>query len=82
MTRYDSGPEKGHGRTEQRVVRATDYLDWFEPAERKHWLGLRCLVDITRTCGFRRETSSEKCNDLTSHAPEADKIGDMIRAQW
>jgi hypothetical protein len=36
---HDPGPEKSHGRIEQRVVKATDYLDWFEPAEPKHWLG-------------------------------------------
>ena len=33
---HDPGPEKGHGRIEHRVVKVTDYLDWFEPSERKH----------------------------------------------
>jgi DDE_Tnp_1-associated len=45
---HDPGPEKSHSRIEQRVVKASDYLDGFEPAERKHGLGLRSLVEITR----------------------------------
>jgi hypothetical protein len=49
ISSHDPGPEKGHGRIEHRVVKVTDYLDWFEPSERKHWLGLRSLVEITST---------------------------------
>jgi len=82
VTRHDPGPEKGHGRIERRIVRATDYLDWFEPTERKHWLGLRSLVEITGSREIRGETSIEKRYYLTSHAPEADKLGDMVRGHW
>jgi hypothetical protein len=57
---HDPGPEESHGRIEQRVVKATDYLDWFEPAERKHWLGLRTLVEMTSTRQLKGQTSTEK----------------------
>ena len=78
----DPGLEKGHGRIERRVVRVTDYLDWFEPAERKHWLGLRSLVEITSTREIKGQTSIEKRYYLTSHAPEAEKLGDLVRRHW
>ena len=79
---HDPGPEKSHGRIEHRVVKVTDYLDWFEPSERKHWLGLRSLVEITSTRQHKGETSLEKRYYLTSHAPEALLLGDMIRRHW
>lgn len=79
---HDPGPEKGHGRIEHRVVKATDFLDWFEPAERKHWLGLRSLVEITSTRQLKGETSIEKRYYLTSHDPEAARLGDLIRRHW
>ena len=79
---HDSGPEKSHGRIEQRVVKATDYLDWFEPAERKHWLGLRSLVEITSTRQLKGQTSTEKRYYLTSHAPDAEQLGRLARRHW
>jgi predicted transposase YbfD/YdcC len=79
---HDPGKEKGHGRIEQRVVKVTDYLDWFEPSERKHWLGLRSLVEITSTRWLNGETSTEKRHYLTSHAPDAELLGDLIRRHW
>ena len=78
----DPGLEKGHGRIERRVVRVTDHLDWFEPAERKHWLGLRSLVDITSTREIKGQASIEKRYYLTSHAPEAEKLGELVRRHW
>ena len=79
---HDPGPEKGHGRIEHRTVRVTDYLDWFEPTERKHWLGLRSLVEITSTRHIKEDVSVEKRYYLTSHKPEAEKLGDMVRRHW
>jgi predicted transposase YbfD/YdcC len=82
VSHHDPGPEKSHGRTERRVVKATDYLDWFEPAERKHWLELRSLVEITSSRQFKGETSIEKRYYLTSHAPEAELLGGLVRRHW
>lgn len=79
---HDPGPEKSHGRLEHRVVKVTDYLDWFEPAERKHWLGLRSLVEITSTRQLKGETSIEKRYYLTSHGPDAELLGSLIRRHW
>jgi predicted transposase YbfD/YdcC len=79
---HDPGPEKCHGRIEHRVVKVTDYLDWFDPADRKHWLGLRSLVEVTSTRILKGETSTEKRYYLTSHAPDAEKLGDLVRRHW
>ena len=79
---HDPGPEKSHGRIEHRVVKVTDYLDWFEPSERKYWLGLRSLVEITSTRILKGETSTEKRYYLTSHAPDSEKLGDLVRRHW
>jgi len=79
---HDPGPEKGHGRIEHRVVKVTDYLDWFEPSERKHWLGLRSLVEITSSRSLKGETSTEKRYYLSSHGPDAEKLGDLVRRHW
>lgn len=82
VSHHDPGPEKGHGRIERRAVRVTDYLDWFEPAERKHWLGLRSLVEISSTREIKGGTSIEKRYYLTSHAPDAERLGDLVRRHW
>ena len=76
---HQGGAEKGHGRIEQRSIKVTDYLDWFEPDERKHWLGLRGVVEITSTRETRSGTSIEKRYYLTSHAPAAEKLLDLVR---
>ena len=75
--------EKGHGRIEQRSVKATDYLDWIEPAERKHWLGLRTLVEVTSYRELKSgKTSTEKRYYLTSRAPVAEELLGLIRRHW
>ena len=79
---HDTGPEKSHGRIERRIVKVTDYLDWFEPTERKHWLGLRSLVEITSIREHQGETSTEKRYYLSTHAAEAVKLGDLVRRHW
>jgi predicted transposase YbfD/YdcC len=82
VTLHDSGHEKGHGRTERRVVKATDYLDWLEPAERKLWLGLRSIVEVTSTRETKGVESIEKRYYLTSRAPEAERLGELVRRHW
>lgn len=83
VTEHQSGAEKGHGRIEQRSVKVTDYLDWFEPDERKHWLGLRSVVEVTSTRELNSgDKSSEKRYYLTSHAPDAEKLLDLVRRHW
>jgi predicted transposase YbfD/YdcC len=80
---HQSGVEKGHGRIEQRTVKVTDYLDWIEPAERKHWLGLRSVVELTSERELTNgERTTEKRYYLTSHAPDAEKLLDLVRRHW
>lgn len=79
---HDTGWEKGHGRLERRSVRVTDYLDWIDPAERKQWLALRSLVEITSTREITGQTSTEKRYYLTSHLPDAEKLGGLVRRHW
>jgi hypothetical protein len=55
----DPGPQKGHGRIEHRVVKATDCLDRFEAPEHKHWLGLPSLVEITSSRSLKGVTSPQ-----------------------
>jgi len=69
--------EKGHGRIEQRSVKVTDNLDWFPPSERKHWLGLRSIVEVTAT----RDTGNTAQN-LALNLLRADKtVKDTIRGK-
>jgi predicted transposase YbfD/YdcC len=83
VARFDDECEKGHGRIEQRSVKVTDYLDWIEPAERKHWLGLRALVEITGSRELKNgRTSTEKRYYLTSRAPEAEELLGLVRRHW
>ena len=83
VAEHQSGAEKGHGRIEQRSIKVTDYLDWFEPDERKHWLGLRSVVEVTSTRELNNGSkSTEKRYYLTSHAPEAQKLLDLVRRHW
>jgi predicted transposase YbfD/YdcC len=83
VAEHQSGAEKGHGRIEQRSIKVTDYLDWFEPDERKHWLGLRSLVEVTSTRELNNGSkSTEKRYYLTSHAPDAQKLLDLVRRHW
>ena len=83
VAEHQSGAEKGHGRIEQRSIKVTDYLDWFEPDERKHWLGLRSVVEVTSTRELNNgNKSNEKRYYLTSHAPDAQKLLDLVRRHW
>ena len=83
VAEHQSGAEKGHGRIEQRSIKVTDYLDWFEPDERKHWLGLRSVVEVTSTRELNNGSkSTEKRYYLTSHAPDAQKLLDLVRRHW
>jgi predicted transposase YbfD/YdcC len=83
VAEHQGGVEKGHGRIEQRSIKVTDYLDWFEPDERKHWLGLRSVVEVTSTRELNNGSkSTEKRYYLTSHAPDAQKLLDLVRRHW
>jgi predicted transposase YbfD/YdcC len=82
-TQYHSEFEKGHGRIEQRSAKATDYLDWMDPSERKHWLGLRTLLEITSYRELKGgKASTEKRYYLTSRPPAAEELLGLARRHW
>jgi predicted transposase YbfD/YdcC len=80
---YHSDFEKGHGRIEQRSIKVTNYIDWIDAVERKEWLGLRSLIEITSSRELKNgKSSTEKRYYLTSHAPDAEKLLDLVRRHW
>jgi len=72
--------DKGHGRLETRRVSCSDDLEWM--SERKHWKGLRTIVMVERERVIAGETSAEKAYYISSHAPDAARIGDLARRHW
>lgn len=75
---------KGHGRTERRVVLATDALLWIDKNERESWYGLKSLVCVEshRIDNNSGANSIERRYYLTSHEPNAEKLQKMIRQHW
>ena len=63
-------------------MKATDCLGWFEPAERKRWLGLRSTVEVTSTRETKGAASVGKRHCLTSYAPHAERLGELVRRHW
>lgn len=75
---------KGHGRHERRVVMATDALEGIDKLERENWCGLRSIVCVE---AHRKElatgkSSVEKRYYITSHKPDAELLGKLIRQHW
>ena len=75
---------KGHGRDERRVVMATDALEGIDKLERENWSGLRSIVCVE---AHRKELSTgkssvEKRYYITSHKPDAELLGKLIRQHW
>jgi predicted transposase YbfD/YdcC len=69
-----------HGRIEVRRVSCSDDIDWME--DKAQWKNLRSvvMVESERTVGVR--TSLERRYYLTSHKPDAEMLGQMIRGHW
>jgi predicted transposase YbfD/YdcC len=72
--------DKGHGRLETRRAWCTDDVQWL--SERTRWKGLRTIVMIERTRQLSGQTSVEQAYYISSHAPDAKRIGDLIRRHW
>jgi predicted transposase YbfD/YdcC len=72
---------QGHGRAETRVVHVVK-ADVLTPKARSAWAGLQALVRVTRTRERNGETSEEKSYYLTSMAPQASAIAQLIRGHW
>lgn len=75
---------RGHGRIERRVVLATDSLWWIDKLERQEWQGLRSVVCVEshREQIGSGEKSVQKRYYLTSLAPDASRLLQLIRQHW
>ena len=73
-----------HGRNERRVVLATDSLWWIDKLEREDWPGLRSVVCVEshREAAGGGSKSVEKRYYLTTHEPDAVRLGQLIRQHW
>ena len=76
--------DKGHGRIEERAVRAFERLDWFE--NRSQWHGLKSVVEVQSTRHIGEKISTEKryyLSSLPASSPEhAKRLNQCIRAHW
>jgi predicted transposase YbfD/YdcC len=75
---------RAHGRIERRVVLATDSLWWIDKLEREDWPGLRSVVCVEshREQVGSGEKSVQKRYYLTSLAPDASRLQQLIRQHW
>jgi len=72
----------GHGRIEQRTVRASSDIDWLKERN-PHWRGLNSIVAVTaqRECNGR--TSVETRYFISSlDATDPQRLGNIVRAHW
>ena len=80
----DDQGNQAHGRSERRVVLATDSLWWIDKLERDDWPGLRSVVCVEshREQHGSGTKSVEKRYYLTTHAPDSRRLGQLIRQHW
>lgn len=71
--------EKGHGRTEKRVVRAMRIRDW---PGLDNWRDLNTAVMVERSRNVAGNSSQEVHYYVSSLEPDATKHADAIRAHW
>jgi predicted transposase YbfD/YdcC len=76
--------EEGHGRRETRVVSVLEPEDWpWKTKNNGEWAGLRTAARIERTREVIGEkTSTEVHYFVCTLPPEAQRIGEAIRAHW
>lgn len=70
---------KGHGRREQRTVRA---LVLPEGSVAPGWCDLKSAVMVDRTREIRGKTTTERHYYITSLQPDVEKLAGTIRAHW
>ena len=75
--------EEGHGRKETRIVSVLEPDNWpWETKNNGEWAGLRTAARIERTRVSAGKTTTETHYFVSSLPPDAQKIGDAIRAHW
>lgn len=73
--------EKGSGRIERRVCRATEETDsWL--TNKKEWSGLKSVIAITRTVTAKGKTTVETSYYISSLPCDAEKFLSIARQHW
>jgi predicted transposase YbfD/YdcC len=71
--------DKGHGRTETRIVRAIKIADG---AISKDWCDAQSIVMVDRTRTTKSTTTKQRSYYVSSLSPDPEKIGRAIRSHW
>lgn len=75
--------DKGHGRIEERHLVVTNHLDWLDGKERRSWLDLCSLVHLRSVRHLADGSRSEEDRYwLTSLAPDAERLLQLVRGHW
>lgn len=72
--------DKAHGRLETRRTYCSDDLAWM--SVRKRWKGLRTIVMVERERIVGGKASTEKAYYLSTLAPDAERLGGLVRRHW
>jgi predicted transposase YbfD/YdcC len=74
--------EKGHHRTEKRLVRAVPLSELGGLYQQEQWLGLQTIVMVQRTRHLWNKVTHEVQFYLSSLPADAMKLGNAIRTHW
>lgn len=74
--------EKGHHRTEKRVVRAVPLSELDGLYKQEQWLGLQSIVMVERTRHLWNKVTHEVQFYLSSLPADAQNLGNAIRTHW
>jgi len=79
---YDERVEKGHHRTEKRLVWSVQVSQLPPLHNQDDWVGLQSVVMVVRVRHLWNQTTREVQFYLTSLASDARKLGQAIRLHW
>ncbi len=74
--------EKGHHRTEKRLVRAVPLSEFGGLYKQEQWLGLQTIVLVERTRHLWNKVTHEVQFYLSSLPADAQNLGNAIRTHW
>ncbi len=74
--------EKGHHRTEKRLVRAVPLSEFGGLYQQEQWLGLQSIVMVERTRHLWNKVTHEVQFYLSSLPADAHVLGNAIRTHW
>jgi predicted transposase YbfD/YdcC len=78
----ESRVEKGHHRTEKRLVRAVPLSEFGGIYKQEQWLGLQTIVMVERTRHLWNKVTHEVQFYLSSLPADAQNLGNAIRTHW